>query len=480
MSEPTITPWKKYKAPTIDLDPADYVTSETRINAFQHKQIPQKDAAVWEDWSAGSDGKYNFDDSSTLRSGQQLQFTYMQTKVQIPTDYALTEFKVTFSHVDDGARIFVFNSDYIDGKFDPTEVLYGENMRSVDLKDWVKKGEENRVVVVQFDMSQFRNTLKNLQIEVNGSPVAASAPGGTSSPAAAPRLGSLRLVSSTTEPTEPGAGSPVVLDDKPSVELIIDASGSMTYNMEVGKSRWSVAKEVLTKVINEDLNTSMHVALRVFGPSGLSPENETKIERSDNQNTGYTTLLQPLAPLDKSALQSQIEGIRPSGATPIADSIEKVEDDLQDARGQGARSVVVLITDGNENCGGNVLNAINTLKASGVEVVLNVVGFAIQDPNLKARFTTWANAGSGNYYDATDRELFEQELISAINVSYFATPLNGQGGHDGFIDGPAIDIAPGQYFIMVDPEDRQYMKNIGVHEIRAGEPKVIAVERWGS
>lgn len=458
MSQLKITPWQIYRSDEVVDLPAKITDGN---KAFEHKDIPGKRNPHWKTWHQGADGRYSFDESSTLNPNMQLRFTYMQTMVEIPTDYDLQKFEVSFSHVDDGARIYVFNADNPSGET-KLDWIRGNSVHSADLKQWVKKGVVNRVVVVQFDWARLKNTLNNLQIKVNGTAVAA------------PRLGSLRLVSYSTEQAAGGTTvePDVKLDDKPSVELILDASGSMTDNMEPSKKRWNVAKEVLEKVIDDDLNESMHVAFRVFGGTGDPLNKGTKT----TVNSGYTTLVQPLAKLNKSALKGQIAGIRPGGQTPIAGSLKKVIEDLQGA--QGARSIVVLITDGNENCGGDVLETIEELNESEVDVVLNVVGFAITQPNLKAKFTEWAQAGNGNYYDATDRQLFEHQLIKAINVSYWAKPELSRGRTTGYIDGPAIDIPAGSYSITVDPEDAESTMNIGSHEVKAGELKEITVERW--
>lgn len=282
--------------------------------------------------------------------------------------------------------------------------------------------------------------------------------------------GRIRLISSSGAGTGAGgagAGTVEQLLDNPTVELIVDASGSMKENKMGEETYWTVAKRVLTKVIDDDLNESMHVALRVFGPTLTNPT---------QAGSGVTNLVQPLGALNKTTLKTQINNMTPSSYTPIAASIKLVQDDLQTAT--GARSVVVLITDGNENCGGDVKAEINALNASGVDVVLNVIGFGISDANLKAKFTEWAQAGNGTYYDATDPQLFEQELIKAINVPYMVKPVRSRGGRRGYIDGPAIFVPAGSYSITVDPDDVDYLMNIGQHVVNDGQLTEIQVQRW--
>lgn len=42
-----------------------------------------------------------------------LDFTYFQTFVTIPRNWALTEFSIVFSGMDDGSRVSVYNSAYV-------------------------------------------------------------------------------------------------------------------------------------------------------------------------------------------------------------------------------------------------------------------------------------------------------------------------------------------------------------------------------
>lgn len=44
-----------------------------------------------------------------------LDFTYFQTFVTIPRNWALSEFSIKFSGMDDGSRVSVYNSGYVTG-----------------------------------------------------------------------------------------------------------------------------------------------------------------------------------------------------------------------------------------------------------------------------------------------------------------------------------------------------------------------------
>lgn len=102
----------------------------------------------------------------------------------------------------------------------------------------------------------------------------------------------------------------------------------------------------------------------------------------------------------------------------------QVSQDLADATG---KRVVVLITDGEETCGGDPAAVIETLTESGVDVRVSIVGFAIDDEDLKSQFRYWASLGGGNYHDASNaddlahsvRQLFVAQLADpAPSVSH--------------------------------------------------------------
>ena len=85
--------------------------------------------------------------------------------------------------------------------------------------------------------------------------------------------------------------------------------------------------------------------------------------------------------------------------TPIGASLEKVADDLQSVSGE---RLVILLTDGEETCGGDPAAAIEKLRKAQRSTRISIVGFAIDDAKLAAAFRHWSNLGAGLYFDAQD------------------------------------------------------------------------------
>ena len=85
-----------------------------------------------------------------------------------------------------------------------------------------------------------------------------------------------------------------------------------------------------------------------------------------------------LGPLDAAAVGARIAKLeaKNNARTPIGASLEKVADDLRGASGE---RLVILLTDGEETCGGDPAAAIAKLRKANIGVRVNIVGFAIDD-----------------------------------------------------------------------------------------------------
>ena len=160
----------------------------------------------------------------------------------------------------------------------------------------------------------------------------------------------------------------------------------------------------------------------------------------------------PLARLDRAALNARIQKIEAKNLakTPIADSLRAVASDLAGVEG---RAVVVLVTDGEETCEGDPEQAIGELQAQGFELVLNIVGFAVDEHGLEKQFQGWAELGQGAYYSAADGEALSRGLMQAVRQP-FVVSQHGQRVAAGFVGGEAVELKSGHYQLQVDGSHR--------------------------
>jgi hypothetical protein len=233
----------------------------------------------------------------------------------------------------------------------------------------------------------------------------------------------------------PDAGAaPQVAAATPAVELIIDASGSMLQQLGAEGRRIDVAHRVLDKLIRQTLPVGTPVALRAFGDTAAG-----------SCDTSLRTPLAPLVPDDMAAVAGAIEPVN-LAKTPIAASLAATADDMAGASGP---RVVVLVTDGEETCGGDPAAEIARLRAAGVQVTVNIVGFAVDDSAIAATLAGWAQAGGGRYLPAADEQGLGQALTDAVSEGFTVQDGSGKIVAQGQVGGAAVDLAPGTYQVVV-------------------------------
>ena len=238
--------------------------------------------------------------------------------------------------------------------------------------------------------------------------------------------GSLRVVS--TNPARASVGSDVA------VEVILDASGSMLQRLD-GNRRIDIARRAVTDLISDALAPGVPFAFRAFG--------HRQPDACD------TELMIPLSPLNPASARATVAAMEAKNLakTPIADSLAQVPNDLAGIEGE---VVVVLVTDGEETCEGDPRKVIETLRSSGYDIRVNIVGFAIDEAALKQEFAAWANAGGGSYYDAADAGQLGNGIRNALRLPY--TVLDVEGGQiaTGVVGGEPILLGSGRYSVVVN------------------------------
>jgi len=258
----------------------------------------------------------------------------------------------------------------------------------------------------------------------------------------------------------PGPGNLLVVpgESQPqaAVELILDASGSMLQRIE-GKRRINVAKEVLTEAVREHIPAGTPVALRVFGHREV--------------DSCRTDLEIPLGPLDPDAAANKIAGINAMNLarTPIADSLLAVEKDLKGTK-SGA---IVLVTDGEETCEGDPAAAIEALQQKGIDVSLNIIGFAIDDQDLAAQFEMWADAGGGRYFAANDQDGLSEAIESAVRIPFTVYDNDGNVAATGEVGGDPVKLERGHYSVLVRTSPPQSFAEV---TIQGDDEQVLKLE----
>ena len=177
------------------------------------------------------------------------------------------------------------------------------------------------------------------------------------------------------------------------IELILDASGSMNARLPSGSTRINAAKDVLTNFVSKlPADPQLNVGLRIYGAVAAASAPEACQD---------TKLVLPMKGLDRVALQNAVVQARPKGATPIALSLQQSAADFPHDQ---SRKLVILVTDGQESCKGDLAAAKNTFKAAGIAIDLRIIGIDL-DKAAQATF-----AAIGTFENATS----SLELAAAL------------------------------------------------------------------
>lgn len=241
------------------------------------------------------------------------------------------------------------------------------------------------------------------------------------------------------------------------IELILDASGSMK-RVIGGRTMIDTAKTVLSDIVRQ-LPDDMHVALRVYGH---------RVREGQSGACQDSQLVLPFARLNRDALLAKIRDVRALGTTPIAYSLQQVAADVGRTPGE---KMIVLVTDGKEECGGDPKAAVAALMGQGINVRLNVVGFALADAALKAELRGLAEQTRGQFVEAKDARSLRAAIEQSLAVAYDV--LDGSGGHIGAgVTGQAgIAVPEGVYTVRVRAE-----KPVDIARVRIEAQRTTTVE----
>lgn len=267
---------------------------------------------------------------------------------------------------------------------------------------------------------------------------------------APPEPGTLAVVSA--DPAQPAVAGGVV-------HLIFDASGSMLRQMEGGR-RIEVARRIVQQTLDERIPEDVPVALRAYG-------------HTEPHSCETELLVSPRAG-NHDEVREVVAGIQAINLarTPLAASIEAVRDDL--AGFEDRPRLVVMLTDGEETCDGDVSAAVEALIDEGLDVRLNIVGFHIDEIGQQAEFERFAVRGGGEYFDSHDGEQLIDGLAQALAATWRVLDSEGLVVARGRVGDEPVELDVGDYELVVDTQDGEQRR--GFH-LAANQDKTLEVRR---
>jgi Ca-activated chloride channel family protein len=169
------------------------------------------------------------------------------------------------------------------------------------------------------------------------------------------------------------------------VLFVFDASRSMVSN-HGNLSRMEGAKKLFYKFIDSlAVYKNMQFALRMYGHTVKYPPG----------NCNDSKLIIPFSKGNVAAIKQKVSEAKPTGITPIEHSITQAANDFPDAK---AVNMIILITDGIEECGGDPCKARQKLIEKGIVFKPFIIGIGLTVEQIK----TFECVGTYFDYDATN------------------------------------------------------------------------------
>jgi len=157
-----------------------------------------------------------------------------------------------------------------------------------------------------------------------------------------------------------------------------------------------IAQRLLSNLLDSlQYIDNLELALRVYGHQKPYPP----------QNCDDTKLEVPFAKNNISKIKHRLKSINPKGTTPIAYALDKARNDF--TKCENCRNIIVLITDGIEECGGDPCEVSLSLQKEGISLKPFVIGIGND-------FSEAFNC-VGSYYDATSESAFSKALNVVIS-----------------------------------------------------------------
>ena len=258
-------------------------------------------------------------------------------------------------------------------------------------------------------------------------------------------------------------GEPIAsVSAPPLIELILDASGSMT--LPAGqRSRMDIAKEVMAQIITR-LPDDVRVALRFYGH---------RIEDKKPGACEDSELVVPFGPIDKTNLLARVRAVKPLGTTPIAYTLRQLKNDFAGVPGE---KTVILVTDGAEDCNGKPAEAVQELLDAGLKLRLELVGFALVNRKVKEEMQHVAGLTGGQFHDARDAKSLADAFQSSLAVPYDVLDAAGEKIATGLAGQTAINLPEGIFSVVLHGDKAITIPNVRIERDRATK---VALKKEG-
>jgi Ca-activated chloride channel family protein len=224
--------------------------------------------------------------------------------------------------------------------------------------------------------------------------------------------------------------------------FVFDASNSM--NSKHGPStRMQGAKDLFYKFIDSlSRYKQMQFALRMYGHTVKYPPGDCKDSK----------LVIPFGKNNIAAIKQKVSEAKPTGITPIEHSLTQAANDFPDNK---AVNMIILITDGIEECSGDPCAARQKLMEKGIVFKPFIIGIGLSPEQIKTFECV------GTYYDYDNANTFSDISQIVINQK-----MNKTSVQVNLLDITSKPSETNVNMTFYDVKKKQYMYNY-IHTLNA-------------
>ncbi len=200
--------------------------------------------------------------------------------------------------------------------------------------------------------------------------------------------------------------------------LVFDASGSMAEKVG-GVSRIDIAKKAVADYVQK-LEGDVNLSVVAYGHKGNNTQAGKAVSCSGIEEIYY------MGPVNASLITSKVNVLNPNGWTPITASLQRANDILQKSNATG-KKYIVLLSDGEETCGGDPVAYACGLKSSGI--VVDVIGLNVTGA-VATQLSSISKCAGGQYYsvnNANDFGVVVNSMGVKVNTGNVSVDISGDG-----------------------------------------------------
>lgn len=182
---------------------------------------------------------------------------------------------------------------------------------------------------------------------------------------------------------------------KTRILFILDCSSTMYAHWQ-SNTKIKIAQNLLSNIVDTLAGKpSVEMALRAYGHTKDYPP----------QDCDDTRLEVSFYPNNTEQIKAKLKALVPKGTTPIAYTLEKCVNDFPEI--DNSRNIIILITDGVDECSADVCKASKQLQKKGAFLKPFIIGIG---KGLKEEFEC-----AGTYYEVTNEIEFSKALNNIVS-----------------------------------------------------------------